>query len=340
MVGNNTPVFFIRDAIKFPDFIHTQKQNPATGRPDNNMAWDFWTQQPESFHQTSILFGDRGTPYGFRHMHGYSSHTFKWVNAEGEQFYVQYTLKTNSGIKNFTAEESAEMTKTNPNFSKQDLWDSIEAGEDVSWTWYIQIMPVAEADTAKFDVLDITKVWYHADYELIPIGKLVLNRNPENWFAEVEQSAFSPNNLVPGIEASNCKMLQGRLFSYPDTHRHRLGRNYQQMPINNSYRSHVNNYHRDGESRVDGNSGSSVNYEPNTLGGPAPDPKWAAAKFDVSGQAGRFKYTHPNDDFEQPRKFYREVLDEGAKQRIAENIAGHMADVTLELKQKALAIYR
>ena len=253
MVGNNTPVFFIRDAIKFPDFIHTQKQNPATGRPDNNMAWDFWTQQPESFHQTSILFGDRGTPYGFRHMHGYSSHTFKWVNAEGEQFYVQYTLKTNSGIKNFTAEESAEMTKTNPNFSKQDLWDSIEAGEDVSWTWYIQIMPVKDADTYKFDVLDITKVWYHADYELIPIGKLVLNRNPENWFAEVEQSAFSPNNLVPGIEATNDKMLQGRLFSYPDTHRHRLGRNYQQMPINNSYRSHVNNYHRDGESRVDGN---------------------------------------------------------------------------------------
>lgn len=232
------------------------------------------------------------------------------------------------------------MQKTNPYYSKEDLWNAIEDGERIAWTWFIQVMPVKDAETYKFDVFDITKVWYHEDYPLIPIGKMVLNRNPENWFAEVEQSAFSPNNLVPGIEATNDKMLQGRLFSYPDTHRHRLGRNYQQIPINNSYRSQVNTYSRDGESRVDGNGGGSVNYEPNTLDGPASDPKWAIAKQPLSGTAGRHKYVHSDIDFEQPRKFYREVLDDDAKTRIVQNIASHMGPCSNDIKERAVKIYR
>jgi len=220
MVGNNTPVFFIRDAIKFPDFIHSQKPHPRTGRGDPDMAWDFWVHHPESFHQTSFLFSNRGTPNGFRHMNGYSSHTYKWVNAKGEVFYVKYTFKTDAGIKNFTAEESNEMEKKNPYHSKQDLYDHIESGNVASWTMFVQILPEAEEEKFEWDILDVTKVWPHSRVPMHEVGKLVLNRNPENWFAEVEQAAFSPSNLVPGIEASNDKMLQGRLFSYPDTHRH------------------------------------------------------------------------------------------------------------------------
>lgn len=232
-------------------------------------------------------------------MNGYSSHTYKWVNAKGEVFYVKYTFKTDAGIKNFTAEESNEMEKKNPYFSKQDLYDHIESGNVASWTMFVQILPEAEGEAFKWDIFDVTKVWPHKDVPMHEVGKLVLNRNPENWFAEVEQAAFSPSNLVPGIEASNDKMLQGRLFSYPDTHRHRLGRNYDQMPINHSYRSKINNYQRDGESRTDGNGGSSVNYEPNTRGGPAPDAKYAKSQVKVAQHGGRFKYSHPNDDFEQ-----------------------------------------
>lgn len=335
-VGNNTPVFFIRDAIKFPDFIHTQKSDPKTGRPNNDAAWDFWSKHPECLHQLTVLFSDRGTPDGFRHMNGYSSHTFKWVNADGEQFFVQYHYKTDAGIKNHTQKQVDEMMASSPDHSKKDLYEHIESGKTASWTLYVQIMPVEEAKDYRFDVFDITKVWPHSDYPLHEVGKLVLNRNPENWFAEVEQAAFSPGNLVPGVEASNDKMLQGRLFSYPDTHRHRLGRNFDQIPINNSYRSQKNVYSRDGESRVDGNSGSSVNYEPNTRGGPTPDPKYKRSEFEVEGKAGRFAYTHPNCNYEQPRALFKKVMTETDREHLCQNIAGHMEPARHEVKLRSL----
>lgn len=340
MVGNNTPVFFIRDAIKFPDFIHSQKPNPRTGRGDPDQAWDFWVQHPESFHQTSFLFSNRGTPYGYRHLNGYSSHTYKWINARGQVFFVKYTFKTDAGIKNFTAEEAAEMHKKNPDFAKEDLFNHIESGNVASWTWFVQIIPEAEGESYKWDIYDITKVWPHSDYPLQEVGKLVLNRNPENWFAEVEQVAFTPSNLVPGIEASNDKMLQGRLFSYPDTHRHRLGRNYDLIPINHSYRSKINTYQRDGNMRVDSNGGSSANYEPNTRGGPVPDPKYKKSPVRITEHGGRFKQSHPNCDFEQVRTFYNKVLNEVERQHLINNIVSHMGNTRKEIKLKAVEIYK
>lgn len=226
MVGNNTPVFFIRDPIKFPDFIHTQKRDPQTNLKSDDMIWDFWNHTPESLHQVTILFSNRGTPNGYRFMNGYSSHTFVWVNAKGERFFVKKHFKTCQGIKNFTGAEAAEVIKNDGDSATRDLFDAIKKGDFPQWNFFVQVMPEKEAENYRFDVFDITKVWPHSDYPLIPVGKLTLNRNPENYFAEIEQSAFSPSHLVPGIEPSNDKMLQGRLFSYPDTHRHRLGSNY------------------------------------------------------------------------------------------------------------------
>jgi len=253
MVGNNTPVFFINDPIKFPDFLHSQKRNPATNLTDPNMIFDFWQHTPEAMHQITILFSDRGTPYGYRFMNGYSSHTFKWVNAKGDVHLVKYHFKTDQGIKCFTAEEQDQMMLKNKDFSTSDLFDAIARKEFPSWTWYVQLMPEKDAANYKFDVLDITKVWPHEDYPLQKVGKMTLNRNPENYHAEVEQSAFAPSHLVPGIEPSNDKMLQGRLFSYPDTHRHRLGKNYEHIPINCPYRARVANMIRDGAATVNGN---------------------------------------------------------------------------------------
>lgn len=220
---------------------------------DANAAFDFWSHTTDALHQITILFSDRGTPYGYRHMNGYSSHTYKWVNEKGEVHYVKYHFKTDQGIKNFTAKESAAMAGTNKDFSQQDLFENIQKGNFPSWTWYVQLIPEKAGEAYKFDIFDVTKVVPHSDYPLIPVGKIVLNRNPENYFAEVEQSAFAPTHIVPGIEFSADKMLQGRIFSYPDTHRHRLGANYDQIPINCPYRARVANYQRDGPATVNGN---------------------------------------------------------------------------------------
>ena len=333
MVGNNTPVFFINDPIKFPDFLHSQKRNPATNLTDPNMIFDFWQHTPEAMHQITILFSDRGTPYGYRFMNGYSSHTFKWVNAAGEAFYVKYHFKTDQGIKNFTAAEQDQMTLKNKDFSTSDLYESIEAGNFPSWTWFVQVMPVKDADNYRFDVLDITKVWPHSDYPLIKVGKMTLNRNPENYHAEVEQSAFSPSHLIPGIEPSADKMLQGRLFSYPDTHRHRLGKNYQQIPINCPYRARVHNYHRDGAATVNGNFGGAPNYEPNTQGGPVQDPSAAWHKDTVSGQIGRHQYVHPNSHYEQPRTLWRKVFSETDREHLIQNLGGALKGAKREIQE-------
>lgn len=324
MVGNNTPVFFIRDPIKFPDFIHTQKKNPQTNLKCPDMFWDFLSLTPESCHQVTILFSDRGTPDGYRHMNGYSSHTYKWVNAQGEVFYVKWHFKTNSGIKNLPTATAGRLAGEDPDYATRDLFNHIKNGNTAEWTFYAQIMPEKEAETYQWNVLDITKVWPHKDYPLVKVGRIVLNRNPDNYFAETEQSAFSPGHFVPGIEPSNDKMLQGRLFSYPDTHRHRLGVNYQQIPINCPYRTRVINHQRDGPATVNGNGGSALNYEPNSFSGPVENKFYQSARNYASGNIVKQKTAHKNCDFAQPGTLYSKVMSEKQRTELVENLVGHM----------------
>jgi len=338
LVGNNTPVFFIRDPLKFPDFIHTQKRHPATNCPDPDMFWDFLSLTPESIHQVTILFSDRGTPATYRNMNGYGSHTFKWYNKKGEYFWVQYHLKTNQGIKNLTREQAARLAGENPDHATKDLYDAIERGEYPSWTMQVQIMRPEQAKDYRFDIFDITKVWPHSDFPPIEVGRLVLNRNPKNYFAEVEQAAFCPGNLVPGIAASPDKMLQARIFSYHDTHIHRLGPNYHLIPVNSPKAAPEKSYQRDGSMRVDDNGGAGPNYWPNSAGGPAPDTDSLEPPFDVSGQAARQAYAHPNDDFVQAGNLYRDVMKDEDRDHLIGNIAGHLknAQKRIQLRQTAL----
>ena len=323
MTGNNTPVFFIRDPIKFPDFIHTQKRNPQTNLKDPDMFWDFLSQTPESAHQVSILFSDRGTPVGFRHMNGYGSHTFRWVNSKGEGFYVKWHFKTEQGIKNFSAAEADHLKTADADFATRDLFEHIAQGKAPSWIFKVQIMPEAEAEKYRWNIFDVTKVWPHADYPLQTVGKLVLNKNPENYHAEVEQAAFSPGHFVPGIEPSFDKMLQGRLFSYPDTHRHRLGGNYDQIPVNCPYRARVANGQRDGVT-FNGNQGKRENYEPNSTNPFLFRKDAAISALPVRGTIGRFKPAHPNCDFAQPGALYRKAMKEADRTALVNNIVGHL----------------
>lgn len=324
MVGNNTPVFFIRDAMKFPDFIHTQKKHPQTNLRNGDMVWDFLSQHPESSHQVTVLFSDRGIPDGYRQMNGYSGHTFKWVNKEGEVFYVKWHFKTNSGIKNLTPQEATRLAGVDPDYSTRDLFEHIDKGNTSEWTFFAQIMPEKEAANYRWNVLDMTKIWPHSDYPLIKVGRVVLNRNPENYFAETEQSAFSPGHIVPGIEFTNDKMLQGRIFSYPDTHRHRLGANYQQIPINCPYRTRVMNHQRDGPMTVNGNGGSLPNYEPNSFAGPVDNAKYNIATSHTSGQFIRQRTDHKNDDFVQGGQLYSKVMNDSQKTLLVNNLVGAM----------------
>jgi catalase len=337
-VGNNTPVFFIRDPLKFPDFIHTQKRNPATNLKDADMFWDFLSLTPESIHQVTILFSDRGTPQSYRYMNGYSGHTFKWYNHRGDYFWVKIHFKTEQGIRNLTREEAVRMAGADPDHATRDLYQAIERGEYPAWKVYVQIMTPEQVEKYRFDSFDITKVWPHGEAPLTPVGRMVLNRNPENYFAEVEQAAFSPGTLVPGIAASPDKMLQGRLFSYHDTHRHRLGPNYHLLPVNSSRAAPVDNYQRDGFMRFGPNGGGSPNYYPNSFGGPTPDPTAAEPPFDVSGMAARQGYTHPNDDFVQAGDLYRKVMTEEDREHLIGNIVAHLgrAQKRIQLRQTAL----
>ncbi len=338
MTGNNTPVFFIRDPLKFPDFIHTQKRHPATNCPDPDMFWDFLSLTPESVHQVTILFSDRGTPATYRHMNGYSSHTFKWYNRDGDYFWVQYHFKTDQGIKNFTRQEAQAICGQDPDHATRDLYQAIEQGEYPSWTLEMQILTPEQARDFPWDIFDITKVWPHSLVPPIPVGKLVLNRNPLNYFAEVEQAAFSPGNLVPGIAVSPDKMLQARLFSYHDTHLHRLGPNYHLIPVNASKHAPARNYQRDGLMRVDDGGGSGPNYWPNSFQGPAPDPGALEPAFAVEGQAARTAYAHPNDDFVQAGDLYRKVMDEQARSNLVDNLVDHLggAQERIQLRQAAI----
>ncbi len=327
LVGNNTPVFFIRDPLKFSDFIHTQKRDPETNLKSPTMMWDFWSLSPESLHQVTILFSDRGTPKGFRHMNGYGSHTFSLINAKNELFYVKYHFKTKQGIDNFTGQEADQMKSVDLDYSQRDLYSSIEKGDFPKWTVQIQIMPEAEAATYHLNPFDLTKVWPHGDYPVIEIGELELNRNPKNYFAEIEQSAFEPRNVVPGMGFSPDRMLQGRLISYPDAHRYRLGVNYESLPVNQPKCPYAT-YHRDGSMVYGDNGGDSPNYEPNSFGGPKEDPKYKERPTTYA-DATVARYDHrelDGDYYTQPGNLFR-LLKPDAQQRLVDNIAGSLKQV-------------
>jgi len=336
LVGNNTPIFFIRDPILFPSFIHTQKRNPGTHLKDPDAFWDFISLRPETTHQVSFLFSDRGTPDGYRHMNGYGSHTFKNVNADGQAVYVKYHLKTDQGIRNLLPEEAAQIEGTDPDYAIRDLYNAIADGKPPSWTMYIQVMSYEEAERCSFNPFDVTKVWSHKDYPLIEVGRLVLDRNPQNYFAEVEQLAFAPAHMVPGIEPSPDKMLQGRLFSYADTHRHRLGTNYQAIPVNRPFACKVANYQRDGPMTVDANQGGAPNYFPNSFSGPAVmrEEAWHAPK--ATGDVMRYE-AGDEDNFSQCGEFYRSVLNAEERDRLTSNIAGHLVNAQEFIQKRAIA---
>lgn len=340
MVGNNTPTFFIRDGIKFPDFIHTQKRNPETNLKDATMFWDFLSLTPESIHQVTILFSDRGTPDGFRHMHGYSSHTYMWYNAKGEHVWIKWHFRTNQGIKNLTDAQATELAGTDPDYATRDLHESIAKNDFPSWNAYVQIMKPEDADKYKFDAFDITKVWSQKDYPLIPVGKFVLNRNPEDYFGQIEQAAFSPSNFVPGISASPDKMLQVRLFSYPDTHRHRLGANFHQIPVN-APKSEANTYQRDGAMNMGMPHGQSPapNYYPNSMNGAAPDAKFTPPSLDIQGLAARHEYQVGDIDFVQAGDLYGRVLSDYDKTNLVNNLVGHMSGAIDRVKYRQAALF-
>jgi catalase len=323
IVGNNTPIFFLRDPILFPSFIHTQKRNPVTHLKDPDMFWDFISLRPETTHQVSFLFSDRGIPDGYRCMNGYGSHTFKMVNAAGEAFYCKFHCKTDQGIKNLDTDKAFTLSAADPDYSIRDLYNSIAQGQFPSWTFKIQIMTFEEAEKFRWNPFDLTKVWPQSEFPLIPVGRLVLDRNPKDYFAEVEQIAFSPAHLVPGIEPSPDKMLQGRLFSYVDTHRHRLGTNYLHLPVNCPYRARALNYQRDGPMTFNTDYAGQPNYFPNSFSGPANVETAVESKFNLSGEVARYN-TADDDNFSQVSNFWTKVLNEEERARLVENIAGHL----------------
>jgi len=342
MVGNNTPVFFLRDPMKFQHFIRSQKRRADSGLRDNDMQWDFWTLSPESAHQVTILFSDRGIPKTWRNMNGYSSHTYMWVNARGERFWVKYHFKTDQGIDFFTQEEADRIAGEDADYHRRDLFEAIKRGDYPSWTLKMQIMPFKEAETYRFNPFDLTKVWPHGDYPLHEVGCLTLNRNPTDFHTEIEQAAFEPNNLVPGIGPSPDKMLLARLFSYADAHRARLGVNYKQIPVNRP-RCAVHSYSKDGAMRID--NVSDPVYAPNSKGGPKADGErypqveiWKA-----SGEFVRAAYTlrKDDDDWGQAGTLVRKVMDDAQRDRLVSNVVGHLKNgVSEPVLQRAFEYWR
>jgi catalase len=337
LVGNNTPVFFVRDPLKFPDFIHTQKRHPRTNRRSNTAMWDFWSLSPESLHQVTILMSDRGIPASFRFMDGFGSHTYSFWNNKGERFWVKFHLKTAQGIKFLTNAEAAEVVAKTRESHGEDLYNAIERGEFPRWKLFIQIMPELDAEKTTYNPFDLTKVWPHKDYPLIPVGTVELNRNPDNYFAQIEQAAFSPSNVVPGIAFSPDKMLQARVFSYADAHRHRLGTHYEQLPVNAPL-CPVHNYNKDGAMRFFDNNTANPDayYEPNSFNGPAEDPSVAEPPLRISGDADRYNHREGNDDYTQPGDLFRLFTAE-EKQRLFSNIATAMTGVPTPIVERQLA---
>ena len=334
LVGNNTPIFFVRDPLKFPDFIRTQKRDPGTHLKPHWRKWDYWSLSPEALHQVMFLFSDRGTPVSARYMHGFGSHTYSFWNSDGKRHWIKFHLKTQQGIKNLTDAEAAKLTGEDPDFSNRDMLEAIGRGEFPKWTMYVQVMPEAEADHYVINPFDLTKVWPHGDYPLQEVGVMELNRNAENYFAEVEQATFAPSNSVPGIGFSPDKVLQNRVLSYADAHRYRMGGpNYHQIPVNRPKGvKNVATYHRDGTMQVNGSYGGAVDYQPNSFGGPVENPALAEPPLRISGDAARYEFPCDETDYYgQPRIFWEKVLDETARKSLVANIVGSLSNPAMAI---------
>jgi catalase len=330
LVGNNTPVFFIKDPKKFGDFIHTQKRDPYTNCKSPTMMWDYWSLNPESLHQVMILMSDRGTPVGYRFMNGYGSHTFSMINAKNERVWVKFHFKTKQGVKNFGSDEAAAMKGKDPDFAQRDLVESIDNGHFPQWTLKIQVMTNDQAKGFKWNPFDLTKIWPHKDFPLIDVGTLELNENPQNYFAEVEQAAFAPAHVIDGIGYSPDKMLQGRLLSYPDAHRHRLGGNYEQIPVNRCPYL-VNNYQRDGHMAVNGNGGSAPNYWPNSFDGIYADQSYKEPAWELENAVADWydrNAVGENDHYTQPGNLFRDVMNGDQQKNTISNIVGAMTGIS------------
>ncbi len=338
LVGNNTPVFFVRDPLKFSDFIHSQKRHPQTGMRDPLMQWDFWSLSPESLHQVTILFSDRGIPASYRHMHGFSSHTYSVWNEKGERFWVKWHFKTLQGIECLSEEKAKELAGSDPDYHRRDLFSAIEQKDYPKWRVEVQIMPEKEAQTYAIHPFDLTKVWPHKDYPMIEVGILTLDKNPQNYFAEVEQAAFEPNNFPRGLGASPDKMLQARLLSYADAHRYRIGINYAALPVNKPH-CPVHTYHRDGAMRFDDNGGSQINYEPNSFDGPIENKADREPPLAIDGDADRYDHRLGNDDYSQAGDLYR-LMSNAQKTILVNNLVGAMQGLPREIALRQIQHFR
>jgi len=337
IVGNNTPVFFIRDPYKFMDFIHSQKRNPRTNLRDATMQWDFWSHAPEALHQITILMSDRGLPKTYRHMNGYGSHAYSLINNDGERFYVKFHFKTCQGQATNRNQDVAQLIGDDRETHQRDLVDAIDQGDFPKWTMKVQVMSEAEALQTDYNPFDLTKVWPHSEFPLIEVGTLELNRNPENYFAEVEQAAFTPANVVPGIGHSPDKVLQMRILSYGDAQRYRVGANHQHLPVN-APRCPVHNYQRDGAMRFDGNGGGSVNYQPNSQDGPVENPSVKEPALSIGDMADRYDHRAGNDDFTQAGNLFR-IMPKDEQNRLMETIAGAMTGVPNDIINRQLSYF-
>ncbi len=335
LVGNNTPVFFVRDPLKFPDFIHTQKRHPKTNLRSPTAMWDFWSLSPESLHQVTILMSDRGLPQGMRNMHGFGSHTFSFINAQNQRHWVKFHFKTMQGIKNWTSREAESVVATDRESAQRDLFDAIERGDFPRWRFYVQIMSEAQAEQTPFNPFDLTKVWPHADFPLVEVGVMELNRNPGNYFAEIEQSSFSPSNVVPGVSFSPDKMLQARIFSYADAHRYRVGTHYESLPVNRP-KNAVNTYHLDGPMRYEYSKTPDAYYEPNSFHGPVQTNVPDEPPLPIYGDAARYNHREGNDDYTQPGNLFR-LMSDRQKSQLFNNVAEAMAGVPAFIIDRQLA---
>lgn len=335
LVGNNTPVFFLRDALKFPDLNHAVKRDPKTNMRSAENNWDFWTSLPEALHQVTIVMSERGLPATYRHMHGFGSHTFSFINAGNERFWVKFHFRSQQGIKNLTDAEAQEMTGNDRESHQRDLYESIEKGDFPKWTLFVQIMPEKDAGSYHINPFDLTKVWPHGDYPLIEVGEFELNRNPENYFAEVEQSAFNPAAVVPGISFSPDKMLQARLFSYGDAQRYRLGVNHHQIPVN-APKCPFHSYHRDGAMRIDGNQGGTIGYEPNSKGEWQEQPDFSEPPLAIEGMADHWNHREDEDYFSQPGNLFRKMTP-AQQQVLFDNTARSVGGASVEVQKRHIA---
>jgi catalase len=335
LVGNNTPVFFLRDPLKFPDLNHAIKRDPRTNMRSAQNNWDFWTLLPEALHQVTIVMSDRGLPASYRHMHGFGSHTFSFINAANERFWVKFHFESQQGIKNLTDAEATELVGRDRESAQRDLFGSIETGDFPRWKLRVQIMPEKEAGSYHINPFDLTKVWPHKDYPLIDVGILELNRNPDNYFAEVEQAAFAPANVVPGISFSPDKMLQSRLFAYGDAQRYRLGVNHHQIPVN-APRCPFHSYHRDGAMRIDGNHGATIGYEPNSKDEWQQQPDFAEPPLAIEGMAAHWDHRVDDDYYSQPGALFR-LMTPAQQQVLFENTARSLGGASRQVQQRHIA---